>query len=283
MGRTSREGFVSYRSARDVVFLECRDTVFCAECELISYNNSPRCLACGSTALLSLARVLGGSLRGEQTARLVGAEALDRVIGEVLKPSDAVAGENGAQPYAPSANPQLQYAAAAQVGGEALAALRLGVERACGWTGASGAAAAIAEGGRMVCRARAGNAPDLEVEVRDDGLTSLCVRTQQLWRCDDTEHEPWVNRDACRGLGIRSMVVAPVMLLRRVLGVLEVFSPSRAAFDDHHVATVQLVASAMAVAVVRDSTSTTVHRPRLRGSRNDELPSNDAHPRGFET
>src|SRR5512135_423125 len=77
MGRTSREGFVSYRSARDVVFLECRDTVFCAECELISYNNSPRCLACGSIAVLSLARVLGGSLLTDDTAKAVPSERVE--------------------------------------------------------------------------------------------------------------------------------------------------------------------------------------------------------------
>ena len=71
-GRTNRKDPLSpasYRHARDVVFLELRDTVFCTVCELISYNNSPRCLSCGSLAVLSLSRVLGGSLRGEECAR----------------------------------------------------------------------------------------------------------------------------------------------------------------------------------------------------------------------
>src|SRR5689334_25118495 len=73
-GRTTQKDPIpvaSYRKARDVVFLELRDTVFCTECELISYNNSSRCLACSSTAVLSLARVLGGSLHGEQRAKVV--------------------------------------------------------------------------------------------------------------------------------------------------------------------------------------------------------------------
>src|SRR5450759_964508 len=41
---------LSYRNARDVVFLGLRDTVICTECELISYNRSSRCLACGRLA-----------------------------------------------------------------------------------------------------------------------------------------------------------------------------------------------------------------------------------------
>src|ERR1051325_10979239 len=73
-GRTNHKDLIpasSYRKAKDVVFLELRHTVFCTECELISYNNSSCCLACGSVSVLSLARVLGGSLHGQQRAKVV--------------------------------------------------------------------------------------------------------------------------------------------------------------------------------------------------------------------
>src|SRR5690242_11861832 len=73
-GRSSHKDLIpiaSYRKARDVVFLELRHTVFCTECELISYNHTARCLSCGSLSVLSLARVLGGSLKEEPRARMV--------------------------------------------------------------------------------------------------------------------------------------------------------------------------------------------------------------------
>src|SRR5437016_281327 len=68
----------------DVNFLSLQCAVFCAECELISENNTGHCLACGSQALLSLSRVLGGSLRGQQTAHLIADAELDRLVRELL-------------------------------------------------------------------------------------------------------------------------------------------------------------------------------------------------------
>ena len=51
---------------------------------MISENNTPRCLACGSLAVLSLSRVLGGSLRGQQTAHLIEDAELDRLVRSLL-------------------------------------------------------------------------------------------------------------------------------------------------------------------------------------------------------
>lgn len=85
-----------YIKAADVTFLGLSSTVFCVECELISYNNSPKCLSCGSQVLLSLARILGGTLNGEKRASLISNDALDRVVknllGEVLPAEQNVAG-----------------------------------------------------------------------------------------------------------------------------------------------------------------------------------------------
>ena len=52
-------------TATDVNFLSLQSAIFCVQCELLSENNTPQCLACGSGAVLSLSRVLGGSLRGQ--------------------------------------------------------------------------------------------------------------------------------------------------------------------------------------------------------------------------
>ena len=228
-----------------MVFLELRDTVFCTECELISYNNSARCLACSSTAVLSLARVLGGSLRGEQRAKVVAkaAETIEATPRPFLVPPL----QTDCPPFEPA------YALAMQNTGSAVSMLQFGVDRTSALTKASGSAVALKENGRMVCRATTGIAPDVGATVPDEGLTSLCARTGQLWRCNDTEREPWVNRESCRKLGVRSIVVAPVLALRKVIGILEVFSPATAAFNDDHAATVQLMASAIALASLRNA------------------------------
>src|SRR5882672_1838146 len=68
----------------DVNFVSLKLAVFCVQCELLSENNTPRCLACGSGAVLSLSRVLGGSLRGQQTAHLIADAELDRLVRSLL-------------------------------------------------------------------------------------------------------------------------------------------------------------------------------------------------------
>ena len=245
----------TYRYARDVVFLQLRDTVFCTECELISYNNSPRCLSCGSQSMLSLARVLGGSLRGQETARMVAGEP-SPVIDIPRRPMEVARPASHWDPrhepaYALAMQAQSTVAMPAE---SAVSMLQFGVDRAHALSNAAGAALAMREGERMVCRARAGTtAPDIGVEVPQEGLTALCARTGQMWRCADTERDPWVDRESCRRMGVRSLVVAPVMAVRRVLGILEVFSPAPAAFSDEQTATVQLMASALALATVRNS------------------------------
>ena len=74
---------------RDLSFVRLQTAVFCVDCELISENSSPACLACGSRAVLSLARVLGGSLRGQQTAHLIADAELDRLVRELLRTDPA--------------------------------------------------------------------------------------------------------------------------------------------------------------------------------------------------
>src|SRR3954470_19397498 len=156
-GRTSQKNFIpaaSYRKARDVVFLELRNTVFCTECELIGYNNSSRCLACNSQAVLSLARVLGGSLHGEQRARVVQTTA----AAIEAKPQAIPAASWSPEPayaMAMHASTAMQSTSAHVPSG--LSMLQFGVDRARSLTDASGAAIALREGPRLLCRARAGS------------------------------------------------------------------------------------------------------------------------------
>ena len=114
-------------------------------------------------------------------------------------------------------------------------ALQLLVERAQYITGATGAALAVPQGEEMVCRASAGaSAPAVgaRLQVRS-GLTGESIARRQLLRCDNAEADPRVNLEACRALGIASIVVLP--LLRRdgaVRGLFELFSDHPYAFEE---------------------------------------------------
>src|SRR5437868_15389396 len=70
---------------QDINFLALQSAVFCVECELISENNTPSCLACGSKAVLSLSRVLGGSLGRHATAHVIVDAELDRIVRGLLQ------------------------------------------------------------------------------------------------------------------------------------------------------------------------------------------------------
>jgi len=51
-------------------------------------------------------------------------------------------------------------------------------------------------------------------------------------RCDDSETDPRVNREACRSVGLRSMLVAPLYFRRQAVGVLKVVSTTPGAYGD---------------------------------------------------
>src|SRR5260370_37216587 len=84
-------------TATDVNFLSLQSAIFCVQCELLSANNTPQCLACGSGAVLNLSRVLGGSLRGQQTAHLIADAELDRLVRSLLFTVPRVAAAGGGQ------------------------------------------------------------------------------------------------------------------------------------------------------------------------------------------
>ncbi|VVU48632.1 GAF domain-containing protein [Burkholderia anthina] len=91
-------------------------------------------------------------------------------------------------------------------------------------TGASGAVVEFAEGDDMVYRAASGSAAGmLGLRLRRSGsLSGLCVTRGELLHCTDSETDPRVDRDACRRVGLRSMLVMPLMHADTTVGVLKV-------------------------------------------------------------
>lgn len=108
------------------------------------------------------------------------------------------------------------------------------LQQACLSTAASGAVIALARGDKLVCRATMGDkAPSAGVCLNTrSGLAGACVQTREMQLCDDTLADPRVNVIACRDLGIRSIVVLPVLDGGEFWGVLEVFSSVPRAFSD---------------------------------------------------
>jgi len=262
MGRTK---------AQDTHFLPLQTAVFCVQCELISQNNTTRCLACGSQAVLSLSRLLGGSLGSQPTAHLITDVQLDRLVRELLDsvPDTVTAPSEEHVPISFSAlAPRRGHARTSSALRDTgnLAQDRLEVpsadlglepvigaiaERARVLTGASGAAIALHKGENMVCRARSGRtAPDLGVQLMaDSGISGDCVRTGEIVLCEDSENHPRVNVATCRQLGVRSILASPLRHFRLTLGVFEVFSTIPYAFDQRAVTVMQSLSSMLVAAI----------------------------------
>src|ERR1700730_14918476 len=156
-------------TGQDISFITLPTAVFCVECELSSQQNTPHCMACGSRALLSLSRVLGGSLRGQQTAHLIADAELDRLVRELLRTvpvSSLPDGENHLPVSFASLAPDRHHVrcAAPSVASTASGlqtysaeidlepAISVIAERARTLTGATGAAIALRKVGEVVFR-----------------------------------------------------------------------------------------------------------------------------------
>src|ERR1700722_13955413 len=268
---------------RGVNFVPLQTAAFFVQCELISSNNRPYCLACGNQTLLSLSRVLGGSLRQEQTAHLITDSELNNLVRDLLRsvPDPTVSPAYDHHELTPAmSRSQLRVANAAHPasGFRAVSptddieirpaeldlepAISAITERAQHLTGATGAAIALRAGEEIICRARTGRtAPDLGVRLQtDNGISAEAVRSGEIMLCHDAERNPRVDLASCKRLGVRSILVSPLRHYRRTLGVFEVLSSSPSAFDSKDVATMQLLSSVMVAAISRISS---IHQARV--------------------
>lgn len=118
-------------------------------------------------------------------------------------------------------------------------------------TKAAGAIVELAEGEEMVYRAAAGIAePQLGLRLNRIGsLSGQCVHEGQILRCDDSENDPRVDREACRKVGLRSMLVVPLKHNESAVGVLKVVSPSVNAFSDENIELLGLMSALIASAM----------------------------------
>ena len=125
------------------------------------------------------------------------------------------------------------------------------VERTLPLVRADGAAIELAEDGDMVYRAAAGVASaHLGLRLkRESSLSGLCVTTGQILRCDDAESDPRADREACRKVGIRSMIVLPLRHKDSTVGVLKAMAADVAHFSERDTRLLELLCGLVAAAM----------------------------------
>ncbi|HZZ16018.1 MAG TPA: GAF domain-containing protein, partial [Candidatus Sulfotelmatobacter sp.] len=128
-------------------------------------------------------------------------------------------------------------------------------EQTCLATPARGAAIVLARDGEWVCRASAGgNSPILGARLdAEAGLSGECIKTRQIQRCDDAQSDPRADIEACRSLGIRSVLILPLLQDDQLVGVFEAFSSQPAAFGKRDENTLEVLSQRVLISLKQTS------------------------------
>jgi diguanylate cyclase (GGDEF)-like protein len=139
----------------------------------------------------------------------------------------------------------------ARLGHDLGSVMDLVAERTQQLTGADGAVVELAEETDMVYRAATGSATaHLGMRLaRDNSLSGLCIAAGAPLNCVDSETDPRVNVEACRKIGLRSMIVVPLHHHNTVVGVLKVLSSRPNKFDDDDLHLLGLMSGLIAAAM----------------------------------
>ncbi|MBA3929645.1 MAG: diguanylate phosphodiesterase [Xanthomonas sp.] len=151
-------------------------------------------------------------------------------------------------------------------------------------TRSAGAVLEIRDGDKMrywSASGIAGNQVGLMLPVQGS-LSGRCLEEGRVLRCDDSETDPRVNRDACRNVGLRSMLVAPLYFRRQAVGVLKVVSTTPGAYGDTDQRTLDqlstLVAASLYKAIEHAQMRAALEQRKGQGER-DRQQSSEARAR----
>lgn len=133
-------------------------------------------------------------------------------------------------------------------------ALSLVAERLIQITRASGTAIGILEGKKLHYRVSSGmlTLPAGTKVPMEKALCVPCLRTGQVFRCDDVNPEFLLDTEECHRRGIQSLIAVPIFHDGGVVGGLELYYPKTHGFTDQDVHTCQLMAGLVTEAVARD-------------------------------
>jgi len=144
------------------------------------------------------------------------------------------------------------------------------VEQACLATGATGAAIVLQRDGEMFCRASNGStAPDLGSRLDTTyGISGECIKTRRTQKCDDVLADSRVDVEASKRLGVRSVMVMPLLRGDELVGVFELFSSLPNAFGERDERTLEVLAARILSNMERAAQPLPVPAPP-----HDELPA----------
>lgn len=118
-------------------------------------------------------------------------------------------------------------------------------------TGADGAAIELAEGDEMVYRASSGIA-ESQIGLRlkmNSSLSGTSVLTGKILNCKDAEIDPRVDRIACQRVGLRSMIVMPLLHKGVTVGVLKAMSAQTNKFVESEVTLLGMLSEVISAAM----------------------------------
>lgn len=121
-------------------------------------------------------------------------------------------------------------------------------------TQASGAVIEMLAGNELVYQAANGIASEflgLRLPVTGS-LSGQCIATGKILQCDDSEMASHIDCATCQQLGLRSMVVVPLLHQKEPIGVLKILSTAPAAFTEQDVWMLQLMAGFLGT-TIRDA------------------------------
>lgn len=133
--------------------------------------------------------------------------------------------------------------------------MQLACDRAPALCGGDAAVVELLDGDDLVYRTASGRmARHVGTRLRvAASFSGLCALTGVLMRCDDTELDPRVDRETCRRIGVRSLLVLPLQQEHGVIGVLKVMSAVPGAFGPRAEAALRLLGG-LVTAALRNAT-----------------------------
>jgi PAS domain S-box-containing protein len=135
------------------------------------------------------------------------------------------------------------------------ASMQLVAEYAQELTAADGAAIVLIDGDELVNHAASGVAFErVGIRFKRQGsLVGLAIDRGEVLRCADSETDARVDRDAFRGFGLSSAIVAPLRVGGAIVGAIRAVSKRKNAFGQIDLGTLQMVAEQLSVAMQRES------------------------------
>lgn len=83
----------------------------------------------------------------------------------------------------------------------------------------------------------------------ENSLSGECIKSRSLLISNDIEDDSRVNKNACRRIGLKSMIVVPLIFRGDVVGVLKVLSAKAGHFNEESIKILELVSNLIAAAM----------------------------------